>query len=72
MKQQSMKRKQGQAMVEYIIIVVVVPIAALLIFGVFSDTLKQKLGGAVEQLGGDSSAVDAATSQDSVEFLQDL
>lgn len=72
MKQQSMKRKQGQAMVEYIIIVVVVAIAALLIFGVFSDTLKQKLGGAVEQLGGDSSAVDAATSQESVEFLQDL
>ncbi|MFP6905453.1 MAG: hypothetical protein VCG02_09570 [Verrucomicrobiota bacterium] len=67
-----MKRKQGQAMVEYIIIVVVVAIAALLIFGVFSDTLKQKLGGAVEQLGGDSSAVDAATSQESVEFLQDL
>ena len=72
MKQQSMKRKQGQAMVEYIIIVVVVAIAALLIFGVFSDTLKQKLGGAVEQLGGDSSAVDEATDQDSVEFLQDL
>jgi Flp pilus assembly pilin Flp len=72
MKQQSMKRKQGQAMVEYIIIVVVVAIAALLIFGVFSDTLKQKLGGAVEQLGGDSSAVDEATSEGSVEFLQDL
>jgi Flp pilus assembly pilin Flp len=72
MKQQSMKRKQGQAMVEYIIIVVVVAIAALLIFGVFSDTLKQKLGGAVEQLGGDSSAVDEATNQESVEFLQDL
>jgi Flp pilus assembly pilin Flp len=72
MKQQSMKRKQGQAMVEYIIIVVVVAIAALLIFGVFSDTLKQKLGGAVEQLGGDSSAVSEATDQDSVEFLQDL
>ena len=72
MKQQSMKRKQGQAMVEYIIIVVVVAIAALLIFGVFSDTLKQKLGGAVEQLGGDSGAVDAATNQESVEFLQDL
>jgi Flp pilus assembly pilin Flp len=72
MKQQSMKRKQGQAMVEYIIIVVVVAIAALLIFGVFSDTLKQKLGGAVEQLGGDSGAVDAATSEGSVEFLQDL
>ncbi len=72
MKQQSMKRKQGQAMVEYIIIVVVVAIAALLIFGVFSDTLKQKLGGAVEQLGGDSGAVDEATGQESVEFLQDL
>ena len=65
-------RKEGQAMVEYIIIVVVVAIAALLIFGVFGDTIRQKMGGAVEAIGGDSSAVDDATSTDSVEVLQEL
>ena len=64
--------KKGQAMVEYIIIVVVVAIAALLIFGVFSDTLRQKLGGAVEELGGDSSAVSDATDEESVEILKSL
>ena len=64
--------KKGQAMVEYIIIVVVVAIAALLIFGVFSDTLRQKLGGAVEQLGGDSGAVSNATDKEAVEVLQEL
>jgi Flp pilus assembly pilin Flp len=72
MKKMLKKKKQGQAMVEYIIIVVVVAIAALLIFGVFSDTLRQKLGGAVEQLGGDSGAVSDATDTEAVEVLQDL
>ena len=34
------RRKAGQAMVEYIIIVVVVAIAALVIFGLFGDTIQ--------------------------------
>ena len=72
MKKMLRKKKEGQAMVEYIIIVVVVAIAALLIFGVFSDTLRNKLGGAVNELGGDSGAVDDATSTESVEVLREL
>lgn len=71
-KKLTLKRKSGQAMVEYIIIVVVVAIAALLIFGVFGDTIRQKLGGAVNELGGDSSAVDDATSTESVDVLREL
>ena len=62
-------RKQGQAMVEYIIIVVVVAIAALLIFGVFGDTIRAKMGGAVEELGGD---VGNALDESGHEVLQDL
>jgi Flp pilus assembly pilin Flp len=65
------KNKSGQGMVEYIIIVVIVAIAAMAIFGVFSDTLRSKLGGAVIELGGDSEAVDAA-SDPSIEVLQNL
>lgn len=56
------KRKAGQAMVEYIIIVVVVAIAALVIFGLFGDTIQKKLGGAVDELEGDSSGSDAVQS----------
>lgn len=64
------KRKAGQAMVEYIIIVVVVAIAALVIFGLFGDTIQKKLGGAIDDLEGDSSGSDAVRS--STGYLQDL
>ena len=64
-----LKRKRGQAMVEYIIIVVIVAIAALAIFGVFSDRIRTLLGGATTELGGDAGD---ATSDDSLEILQDL
>ena len=65
------KRKEGQAMVEYIIIVAVVAIAALVIFGLFGDTIKKKLGGAVDELDG-GSAGKAAASEKSLDQLQDL
>lgn len=66
------KRKAGQAMTEYIIIVVIVALAALAIFAIFSDTIRAKLGGAVEELGGDTSAKDAALDQSSLDYLQEL
>ena len=71
MKTRNPSRKSGQAMVEYIIIVVVVAVAALLIFGVFGDTIRSKLGGAVNELGGDSGEVDAALSTKSVDVLRE-
>lgn len=64
--------KSGQTMVEYIIIVVIVAIAAIAIFGVFSDTIRQKLGGAVAELGGDEGAKDDAVEGESAEWLKDL
>ncbi len=67
-------KKSGQTMVEYIIIVVIIAIAALAIFGIFGDTLRKKLGGAVEELGGDSGEVDTAVGGygDSLDKLQTL
>jgi Flp pilus assembly pilin Flp len=59
-------------MTEYIIIVVVVALAAIAILALFSDTVREKLGGAVTVLGGDESAVDEALDTTSEEFLQDL
>ena len=66
------RRRRGAAMVEYIIIVVIVAIAAIAIFGVFGDTIRAKLGGAVEELGGDSSAKDAALNTSSEDWLKNL
>jgi Flp pilus assembly pilin Flp len=67
----SLKRKEGQAMVEYIIIVAVVAIAALVLFGMFGDTIKKKLGGAVDELDG-GSAGQSAAGDSSLQQLQDL
>ena len=52
-------------MVEYIIIVVVVAVAALVIFGMFGDTIQKKLGGAIDEIEGDSSGSDAVRSSKS-------
>jgi Flp pilus assembly pilin Flp len=67
-----MNRRSGQTMVEYIIIVVIIAIAAIAIFGVFGDTIRQKLSGAVYELGGDESAADDAIATESEEWLKEL
>lgn len=66
------KRKSGQTMVEYIIIVVIIAVAAIAIFGVFGDRLRAMVGGATVELGGDSGAVEAATSTSSEDFFKSL
>jgi Flp pilus assembly pilin Flp len=65
-------KRSGQTMVEYIIIVGIVAIAALAIFGVFSDTIKDLLSGAVTSIGGDQSAANTATQTKSEDFLKSL
>jgi Flp pilus assembly pilin Flp len=49
------KSKSGQTMVEYIIIVLIIAVAALAVVGVFSDRVRELFGVATEQLGGDAS-----------------
>ena len=60
------KRRSGQTMVEYIIIVVVIAIAALAVFGILGDTVKDKAGGAVTSLtegkNADAAKTEAGTS----------
>lgn len=72
MKTTALKRKEGQAMVEYIIIVAVVAVAALVIFGMFGDTIKKKMGGAIDELDGGSAGQTAAEESSSYEQLQEL
>ncbi len=69
MQVKNMKRKSGQTMVEYIIIVVIIAVAAIAIFGIFGDTIRQKLGGAVEEMGGDTQGEMDTKSAD---FLKEL
>lgn len=64
--------KRGQALTEYIIIVVIVALAAIAIVAIFSDTIREKFGGAVEVLGGDTAAKDAALDTSSQQYLRDL
>jgi hypothetical protein len=70
------QRKEGQAMVEYIIIVGVVALGALVLFGLFGYTIRMKLGGSIQQLdsGTMSDAVDSegVAPGDSEDLLKSL
>ncbi len=68
------QNKRGQAMVEYIIIVVLVAIAALAVFAAFSDTIRNKLSGAVTEMdnGTGASAAQAAAGTRSQDTLKNL
>ncbi|MEI8139475.1 MAG: hypothetical protein WCI03_06370 [bacterium] len=60
--------KSGQGMVEYIIIVAVIALAAIVIFGIFGDTIREKMGGAVSALGG----TEKDSSTKSADYLKGL
>jgi len=46
------KNAKGQAVVEYIIIIVIVAIAAFVVLGAFSDRLRTMIAGVTTTLGG--------------------
>ncbi len=67
------KRQKGQAIVEYIIIIVIVAIAGLTVLGFMSDTIRQKVGGIISALGGTPDGADLTVSDgDSLTSLQAL
>ena len=70
----NLRKKLGQTMTEYIIIVAVVALAAIAIFAVFGDTIRSKMAGAVKELdsGANSSAADTAVQTSSKDFLKQL
>lgn len=69
-----LKRKEGQAMVEYIIIVAVVAVAALVVFGLFGDTIRQKMSGAISTLdsGDNADAAQEDVANKSIDSLKNL
>ena len=60
---------KGQAVVEYIIIIVIVAIAALVILGAFSDRLRAMIAGVTTSLGGTEQTVSDGSS---LQKLKDL
>lgn len=48
------KNQKGQAVVEYVIIIVVVALGALLVLGAFSDRLRNMIAGVTNTLGGNA------------------
>lgn len=57
-------KQLGQGMTEYIIIVALIAIAAIAVYTIFGDVVRQQVGGmAAELAGGDGApiAADAAT-----------
>ena len=73
MKSKNLKRKSGQTMVEYIIVVVVIAVAALVVFGIFGDTIKKKMSGAVSSLDNElGTQAQAEAGKESSGMLKNL
>ena len=47
----------GQAILEYIIIIALVAVAALTVLGLFGDRIRQLIASVVSSFGGDTSSV---------------
>lgn len=65
------RNSKGQAIVEYIIVIVIVAVAALTVMGLFSDRLRVLIAGVASTLGS-TEAADAATSKSSTQILKDM
>lgn len=50
------KAERGQALVEYVILIAVVALAALFVLGAFSDRLREMIAGVTNTLGGEAEA----------------
>ena len=61
-------REKGQAVVEYVILIVVIALAALLVLTAFSDRLREMIAGVTNTLGGDAEA----SKGDTAEMIKDL
>ncbi len=66
----SRKNRRGQAIVEYIIIVAIVAIAALTVMGLFSDRVRTIIAGVASSLGSNEAA--SAVSTNSVDVLKNM
>jgi uncharacterized protein YjbJ (UPF0337 family) len=55
----SRARQLGQGMTEYIIIVALIAISAIVVYNLFGSTVRQQVGGMAAELGGGVADADA-------------
>ena len=55
------RRQKGQAIMEYVIIIVIVALAALVVIGAFSDRIRGMFAGVTNTLGGDADVSTKST-----------
>ena len=71
MKIKRKRREKGQAIVEYIIIIVIVAVAALTVMGIFSDRIRQIIAGAASSFGSDDAASEYSENN-AINILQNM
>jgi len=62
----------GQAILEYIIIIALVAVAALTVIGLFGDRIKALFAGTTTAIGGKNSSQAAGEDGDSLKQLQEM
>lgn len=61
----------GQAIVEYIIIIAIIAVAALTVLGIFSDRIRELIAGSASALGSNNaaSAYEKSSSQNTLQNM---
>jgi Flp pilus assembly pilin Flp len=70
MKKRNRKRRRGQTIVEYVLIICIVVVASIGILSMFSNTVREKIAGIVKTFDSDAD-VDSEL-KDSKEIMQEL
>lgn len=63
-------RQKGQAIMEYVIIIVIVALAALVVIGAFSDRIRNLFAGVTNTMGGNAETVSDGQSVQDMKDLQ--
>ena len=71
-KHYGMKRRSsgGQAILEYIIIIALVAVAALTVLGLFGDRIKKLIAGSTKALGGDTQGEEDTSSLNKMQTME--
>ena len=71
-KHYGMKRRSsgGQAILEYIIIIALVAVAALTVLGLFGDRIKKLIAGSTHALGGDTQGEEEEESSKKMQRME--
>ncbi|WP_022958379.1 Flp family type IVb pilin [Spongiibacter tropicus] len=66
-KSKSRRKQFGQGMTEYIIVVALIAVAAIGVFRLFGDTLREQMGGLAQEMSGQSGSDQIGNAQDAAD-----